>query len=105
MGKTIFNTLSFVMLLVNCSFAQITISGIVKEANGNTLEYVNVFLKGTADGGTTDSLGRFSFVTSEAGQHIVIASYVGYKAFEGSVTLGGVDIMMNIVLTSDAKQL
>ncbi|HYI77106.1 MAG TPA: TonB-dependent receptor, partial [Chryseolinea sp.] len=105
MGKTIFNTLSFVILLVNCSFAQITISGIVKEPNGNTFEYVNVFLKGTADGGTTDSLGRFSFSTSEAGQHTLMASYVGYKTFERTITLAGVDITMNIIMAPDAKQL
>jgi hypothetical protein len=105
MGKAILNTISFVILISGCAFAQITISGIVEESNSNTLEYVNVFLKGTADGGTTDSLGRFSFITSEAGQHTVVASFIGYKTFERNVTLAGVDIVLNIVLTSDATQL
>ena len=105
MGKEIFNTVSFVILLSTSAFAQVSISGTVKETNGNTLEFVNVFLKGTADGGTTDSLGRFSFITSEAGQQTVVASYMGYKTFERSVTVAGANIVMNIVLTTDSKQL
>jgi outer membrane receptor for ferrienterochelin and colicin len=105
MTKTIFNTISFLLLLYHCTFAQITISGIVKETNGNALEYVNVFLQGTADGGTTDGLGRFSFITSEAGQTTIVASYIGYKTFEESVTLAGADIVMNIFLTPDTKHL
>jgi vitamin B12 transporter len=105
MAKKIFYTLLLLILSDIYAFAQITISGIVKEANGNALEFVNVFLKGTADGGTTDSLGRFNFNTSESGQHILTASYIGHKTFERNVLLTGVDVEMNIVLTADLKQL
>lgn len=105
MSKRIFNTISLAILLVHYAFGQTTISGVVKDANGDKLEYVNVFLKGTADGGTSDSLGRYSFVTSEAGNHAVVATYIGYKTFERSLTIEGVNLVVNIVLYSDAKQL
>ena len=99
------HAIPLLIFLSNCAFGQTTITGTVTETNGKPLEFVNVFLKGTADGGTTDSLGRFSFTTSEVGQKILAASYIGYKSFESSATLSGVDVMVKIVLTTDSKQL
>jgi hypothetical protein len=105
MGRKLFSTISLFVLLGNGAFGQITIRGVVKGTNGNTLKFVNVFLNGSADGGTTDSLGRFSFITSESGQQTLTASYIGYKSFERSVTLSVVDVEVNIILTTDSKQL
>ncbi|HTF21632.1 MAG TPA: TonB-dependent receptor [Chryseolinea sp.] len=93
------------LVLNNTAFGQTQITGTVKETNGNTLEYVNVFLAGSADGATTDSLGRFSFLTSEQGQQLLTASFVGYKSFEHSVVLSGGNVTENIILLADSKQL
>jgi hypothetical protein len=105
MGAKVFNTILLLVLSGSCVFAQITITGNVTDTNGYALEFANVFLKGTGDGGSTDSLGRFDFITSESGPQILTASYVGYKNFERSVTLNGVDVAANIELTADLKQL
>lgn len=105
MGRKKLYTILLLIILGDYAFGQITITGIVKETNGNALEFVNVFLKGTGDGGTTDSLGRFNFITSESGQQTLTASYIGYKNFESGVTLSGTDIKVNIVLTPDSKRL
>ncbi|WP_460501057.1 carboxypeptidase-like regulatory domain-containing protein, partial [Hymenobacter agri] len=63
--------------------------GTVREAAGQPLPGVNVFLKGTFDGASTDSLGRFDFRTiGAAGPAVLVVSFVGYVPQEVLVNLG-----------------
>jgi hypothetical protein len=45
-------------------FAQHEISGIVTEKNGDPVPGANIFIEGTFDGCSSDSLGSFSFTTN-----------------------------------------
>lgn len=73
-------TITCYMLFIICSsvFGQRTISGRVVEKSGDPLLGVNVYLKGTYDGATTDLDGRFSISTSEKDSLILIASFIGF---------------------------
>ena len=65
------------------------LTGTARDAAGQPLPGVNVFLKTTFDGASTDSLGRFSFRTGRAaGPAVLVVSFIGYVPRELPVTLG-----------------
>lgn len=73
--------------LVKSTDAQSVIKGKVMNNKSKPLFGVNITLKDTYDGATTDSSGQFSFTTTEKGPHILTASSSGLKPFEQAVTL------------------
>ncbi|MBF9144267.1 TonB-dependent receptor [Hymenobacter properus] len=65
------------------------LTGTVRDADGQPLPGVNVFVKTSFDGASTDSLGRFSFSTDHAaGPAVLVATFIGYEPLETLVTLG-----------------
>ena len=66
-----------------------SVQGTVRDAAGQPLPGVNVFLKTTFDGAGTDSLGRFAFRTDHpAGPLTLVATFIGYEPLEVPVLLG-----------------
>ncbi|MBO0360121.1 TonB-dependent receptor [Hymenobacter sp. BT186] len=65
------------------------LSGTVRDGAGQALPGVNVFLKGTFDGASTDTLGAFRFDTQQTGAATLVLSLLGYQAQEVPVTLSG----------------
>jgi vitamin B12 transporter len=68
--------------------AQTRIAGTVKDSRGHILIGASVAVKGSYDGGVSDSTGHFSFKTSEKGEQVIVASNIGYKTVEQTVTIG-----------------
>ena len=60
--------------------AQTTVSGTVTDGK-ESLAGVNVFIIGTIDGCLTDSLGRFSFETTQAGELTLRATCLGFEDY------------------------
>nr|WP_262905645.1 TonB-dependent receptor [Hymenobacter siberiensis] len=55
------------------------LKGIARDAAGQPLPGVNVFLKTTFDGASTDLLGRFDFRTDRAaGSGVLVVRFIGY---------------------------
>lgn len=65
----------------------VTLSGILTGEKKEPLAGVNVLLKGTYDGASTDTNGVFSFQTDATGRQSVVASLVGYASVETAVDL------------------
>ncbi|GAA3964402.1 TonB-dependent receptor [Hymenobacter antarcticus] len=84
-----------------------SLTGQVRDAAGRPLPGVNVFLKTTFDGASTDSLGRFSFRTDRAaGPAVLVVSLIGYVPQELPVTLGAGPISLpTIKLKENRAQL
>lgn len=78
--KTLFTILLCTLSAI--SFSQHTISGQITEKSGEPLLGVNVYLKGTYDGATTDVDGRFSFTTTETDSLVLVASFIGFREAE-----------------------
>ncbi|WP_421765021.1 TonB-dependent receptor [Ekhidna sp.] len=75
--------LTTTLLFLTCfSYGQVTISGQVADKSGEPLLGVNVYLKGTYDGATTDINGEFSFESYEVDSLILVASYIGFHTSE-----------------------
>ena len=77
----------FLTLLAVCSISvgamaqQITVNGVVQDAQGEPIIGANILVKGTANGTITDFDGNFSLSDVKKGDVIVI-SFVGYKTQE-----------------------
>lgn len=78
------------ILIATCASAQKgTVAGtIIANEDGRIqpMPFVNVVIKGTTTGGTTDLDGKFSFA-AEPGAHTLLVSSVGYEPIERPVTV------------------
>lgn len=100
--KTFLNSLLLLVFLVpSVLLAQNTVTGTVTDqANAMPVPGVNILIKGTTTGATTDFDGKYS-ITAKAGD-VLVFSYVGFKTTE--VTYNG-QSPLNVVLVEDAGQL
>ena len=100
--KTILNALLFCLIIVPTTLmAQSTVTGTVTDkANAMPLPGVNVIIKGTSRGASTDFDGNYSLEVTD-GETIVI-SYLGYTSQE--IVFNGQSII-DVALEEDAAQL
>ncbi|RYU75841.1 TonB-dependent receptor [Hymenobacter persicinus] len=82
-----------------------TITGTVRDAGGRALPGVNVFLKSTFDGASTDSLGRFRFSTRSTGTLPLVVTILGYMPQEQPVVLDGKSQELRFTLKEVRNQL
>src|ERR1700754_4013801 len=105
MMKKIYSRLALValigLLLPLSALAQRQlVSGKVKDANGSPLPGVNVLLKGTTIGTTSDSDGAFSL--EAAPTDVLVISFIGYRSEEMAV---GAQTQVNVTLQEDVATL
>ena len=82
-----------------------TLSGTVRDQSGRALPGVNVFLKTTFDGASTDSLGQFRFITKQTGTLPLVVTLLGYQAQEQAIALDGKTQRFTFTLKEVRKQL
>ena len=87
--------LMFISVPVN---AQVKVSGKVTETKNKPLMGASITLKNSYDGATTDSLGHYSFFTTEKGEQILEATVIGYKLFEQKLSLTTAPVIVDISL-------
>lgn len=83
--KYIFTFLFLVLYFVQGVAQAGIISGKVTSTNGNKLEFINVLVKGTFNGTSTDVEGKFTLEDVPVGQQTLVISGVGYGNIEKSV--------------------
>lgn len=81
----LFLCLFFLFAAVN-TYGQIILSGNVMSKRGTSIPGVNVYLKDSYDGGTTDANGFFSFKTTKTDSMVVIATCIGFEPKEQLIT-------------------
>ena len=100
--KTVLNALLFCLIMLPATLiAQTTATGTVTDkANAMPLPGVNVIIKGTARGTSTDFDGKYSIDVNNG--EILVFSYVGYTTqeieFTGQTTI-------DVAIEEDAAQL
>ena len=89
------------MLMVLCAHAQERqVTGTVKDASGQPLPGVNILVKGTTNGTTTDADGKFSL--GARSEDVLLFSFIGYTTQEVAV---GNQTSMAISMTEDLTTL
>ena len=94
-----------VIISAGITQAQTKITGTVKDNRGHIIAGASIAVKGSYDGGLSDSAGHFSFKTFEKGQQTVVAGNIGYKSVELSVTLGADPVELNFALKEEVNEL
>ncbi len=98
--------IGFVFLLINIKAnAQTKISGKVTDNHNKALQGISISIKDSYEGGTSDSLGNYSFITSEKGTLVLQASATGYKSFDQNINLNGTSLKINISLKEEITEL
>lgn len=81
------------------------LQGKVQDTDGNPLPGVNIMIKGSFDGATSDVEGEYSFRTSQEGVQILVASFIGYKSMEAAIELNEAILVQNLVMVEDSRRL
>lgn len=88
----------FVLLIPAVINAQTKISGKVTDHKNKPLKGVSIVITDSYDGSTTDSLGNFTFVTTEKGNQNIQATMSGYGSYVKNIKLDGAAINLGISL-------
>ena len=80
------------------------VSGTITDPKGEALVGVNVYIKGSYDGATTDFDGKYSFNTDQTGEQILIISFMGFKNQEIPIDLSQ-DQEVSIAMKEEVSKL
>ncbi len=89
----------FTILIIIASLAvnaQVIISGKLTDTKNIPLRGASITIVDSYDGTTTDSLGMFSFTTTEKGEHYIEATMSGYSTYKNKIMLGKEAVTLNI---------
>ena len=75
-----------------------TISGKVTDKKNLPIRGVSITIEDSYDGSTTDSLGNFSFATTENGLKMISATMSGYLTFNLKIAITNNPILLNIII-------
>lgn len=96
----------FILISGSAALAQsTTVSGKITDQKKEALPGVNVYIKDSYDGATTNADGVFSFTTSDTGTVTIIASFIGFEQVERKVKLNGTPVTINTVLKEALNEL
>ncbi|MEO6731896.1 MAG: TonB-dependent receptor [Ferruginibacter sp.] len=98
--------LTIVLLLVFLSIkAQVTISGRITDNKNKPILGVSIAIKGTYDGATSDSAGKYSFITTEKGVQQLEATISGYNAASQNINISTFPIKQDLSLKEQITEL
>lgn len=101
--KTTFYTALLFFCFCNvCSAANVT--GTVTSENGDSLSFVNIFIKGTQIGTSSNELGYFE-LNLPPGNYVLVFQYIGYKQQEVLVNVGSSKQYLHVVLKQQSYAL
>lgn len=97
--------LILLVMLGLVSRSQITVAGKITDNKGKAVRSATITLKDTYDGAVSDSLGNFSFTTTESGNHILVISAVGFREVEQPLVLVAQLAPLSIVLKEEINEM
>ncbi len=97
--------LLILLVSVNSVMAQTTIKGKVTDTKGEALIGVNIAVKNSYDGATTNVKGEFTFETNEKDSVIITATYIGYVPQEKMILLSGKSTTINFSIKEKINDL
>ena len=98
----VFGLLTLFLLVGTYVFAQErTVNGTVKDGAGTAMPGVNVIVKNTSTGTTTDGSGAYT-ITLPSGSSILVISFIGYASQEIDV---GTRTTVDVTMVEDVTQL
>tara|TARA_Y100001933_G_scaffold99465_1_gene99853 strand:+ start:801 stop:3074 length:2274 start_codon:yes stop_codon:yes gene_type:complete len=82
-----------------------SVQGLVTE-DGTPVPFVNLFLKGTEKGASSDENGFYSIEKIASGNYVLVASAIGYEPYRKALKINaGETLTLNIEMTASAHNL
>jgi vitamin B12 transporter len=103
--KTFIALFISILLAVQTLSAQTKISGKITDQKKQPIPGVNVLIKDSYDGGTTDADGNYSFAVSDTGEVVIAISMIGFDPLEKKVRLKGGDLNYSPVMKESLNEL
>ena len=95
-----------VLAVVAAPVSAASISGYVRDAaNGESLPFVNVYLKDGSRGSISNEVGYYAIVNVPSGTHVLVSSLIGYQTFERQISVADEDLVVDIALGERAIEL
>ncbi len=99
-------SLIFVLILsLQMTWAQSRIQGKITDAAGISLPGANIMIKGSFEGATADTSGKYQLRTSITGSQILVVRYIGYITLEKTVILDGKPLIADFILKEDKSRI
>lgn len=93
----------FLLFATAVTTAQIT--GTVKDNEGNTLPFVNIYIQDTYTGTTTNNLGYYELNVSNQETYVLVYQYLGYKQQIKEVMADAFPFKLDVVLEEESVSL
>ena len=90
----------FLLFIGQFIYAQVT--GLITDKNNKSLPFVNIYLKSTNTGTTTNNDGNYILNLKKTGHYTIIFQYLGYKTISKEVHISSFPYSLNITLLEDA---
>ena len=101
----IVHSIIIILLPIHFALGQTTISGTIMDKLGEHLFGVNVYLRGTYDGSSTNPDGFFTFKSSENGLQTIIATCIGYRLFQAEINLKTGYAELKVILEEEINKI
>jgi TonB-linked SusC/RagA family outer membrane protein len=98
----ILSLILFFVFICSFAFGQRTISGTVSDSDGQGMPGVNVIVKGTSAGTTSDATGKYTLSVTESGATILVFSFIGYATQEVDA---GTRTTVDVTMAEDIREL
>jgi vitamin B12 transporter len=98
-------TLLVLMFATVWANAQVKIFGKITNGKNKPVAGASVSLKNSYDGATTDSVGNFSFTTTETGDQVIEVTLVGFNTVFQKVAISNQPINVNLAVKEQITEL
>jgi vitamin B12 transporter len=85
--------------------AQTVITGTITDNKKQPVPGASLAIKGSYDGATADSSGRFRFKTYEKGRQVLTVSSIGYATVELTINISGAELNVPVVLKQEVTEM
>lgn len=83
----------------------VTVSGKVTDEKNEPMPFVNIMIKGTTTGSTTNIQGYYQLSIENEGTYTILYKFIGYKLYSKTIAVGTEDIILNIKLEPETTVL
>lgn len=91
------------LFIAASSFGQV--KGTVTDKSGKPIPFVNIYVKDTYLGTTSNELGKYELNLKSNGNYILLFQYLGYKTHKESISFDGTPKNINVSLIEEDFQL
>ena len=85
------------LLIIYSNIKAFTLSGYITDNSGKPLQFVNVMIKGTSIGGSSNEKGFYS-LTLQKGDYDVLFSFIGYAQQTKKINVVDKSIELDIIM-------